>query len=298
MTTLSRQPQKVFAGSANADQIAVFASMKTGTPVYSTSLATLQSSSYLQGWADAIKSDKAPYLEEMNAVQYGFSYQLAYILQEGTPEYDNTTEYSDTSLVKSTNNGEIVIYRSLSDGNTGNALSDTTYWKKIFSTGDVALSLTGEVLGTGTYSAGSDTLTLATTINQSNKIDGQWVFKQNLLSTATAYNNAIPYEYDLSTYLGVSANSTVQYEVLFAQNYYRESSSSTQHGIVYSDVISDYTTTINGVSVGSMFTSSYGRTTGYLGTIPVKTKLYLKLYNAMDSHALILAGYRRLGTNQ
>lgn len=128
MATLSRQTQKVFASNADADQIAVFGSMKTGTPVYSTNLATLQSTAYTEGWAEALLSDKAPYMEEMNAVQYGLSYQIAYLLQEGAPEYDANTNYSDTSIVKVIDSNGLSFYRSLVDDNLGNSLSDTDYW--------------------------------------------------------------------------------------------------------------------------------------------------------------------------
>ena len=131
MTTLSRQTQKVFASNADADQIAVFGSMKTGTPVYSTNLATLQSTAYTEGWSEALLADKAPYLEEMNAVQYGLSYQIAYLLQEGAPEYDASTNYSDTSIVKVIDGNGLSFYRSLVDDNLSNSLSDTDYWALI-----------------------------------------------------------------------------------------------------------------------------------------------------------------------
>lgn len=132
MAKLQRKTQKVFAGNQtgqNQDQIAVFGSMKTGTPVYSSDIETLQSDEYLEGWSDAILDDKAPYLEEMNGVQYGLSYQSAYILQEGIPEYDAETEYSNTSIVKTVTNGEVVLYASLKSANLGNPLSDVTSWK-------------------------------------------------------------------------------------------------------------------------------------------------------------------------
>lgn len=129
--SLTRQTQKVFASNANANQLAVFGSMKTGTPVYSTSLSTLQSTAYTEGWSEALLNDKAPYMEEMNAVQYGLSYQIAYLLQEGVGAYDANTNYSDTSIVKTIENGKLFFYRSLSDNNLGHALNNTTYWEKI-----------------------------------------------------------------------------------------------------------------------------------------------------------------------
>lgn len=134
MTVLTRQPQKVFASNANADMLAVFGSMKTGTPQYSSTLATLQSAAYLQGWDEAILDDKAPYMEEMNAVQYGLSYQIAYLLQEGIPAYDSSTNYSNTSIVKVINNNELELYHSLTNDNQGNALTNTTYWARVYFT--------------------------------------------------------------------------------------------------------------------------------------------------------------------
>lgn len=135
MAKLQRKTQKLFAGDANGDQIAVFGSMKTGTPQYSSDIETLQSETYLEGWSEAILNDKAPYLEEMNGVQYGLSYQTAYLLQEGIPEYDDGTNYSNTAIVKSTdNNGDLIFFHSLKAENLGNPLTDTESWARLYFT--------------------------------------------------------------------------------------------------------------------------------------------------------------------
>ena len=141
MAILTRQPQKVFAGNANADQLAAFGTMKTGSPVYNTSLATLQTTAYGQGWTQAILDDKAPYLEEMNAVQYGLSYQIAYMLQEGIPAYDASTNYSNTSIVKVISNNELELYHSLQNNNLGHALSETEYWAQVYFTNVAAIGV-------------------------------------------------------------------------------------------------------------------------------------------------------------
>ena len=138
MARLTRQPQKIFAGAANADQIAVMGSMKTGTPDYSTDLDSLQSSAYPNGWSDAILNDKAPFLEEMNGVQYGFSYQISYLLQQGiSVEWDATTTYYQGSVVAviDTSDGvKISLYISLTNNNTGNdPTSDVVNWAPYFS---------------------------------------------------------------------------------------------------------------------------------------------------------------------
>lgn len=135
MAKLQRKTQKIFCGTANADQIAVFGTMKTGSPQYSNDVETLQSSTYEEGWSDAILEDKAPYLEEMNGVQYGLSYQTAYILQEGIPEYDDGTEYSNSSIVKAVDvNNNIVLYHSIQSENIGNPLTDNSNWQRLYIT--------------------------------------------------------------------------------------------------------------------------------------------------------------------
>lgn len=121
MPKIPRKTQKVFSGAANGDQIAVFGSMKTGTPVYSSDIETLQSNEYELGWSDAILNDKAPYLEEMNGVQYGLSAQIAYILQQGLAlEWDSNTNYYKGSTVAVINDTTVSYYKSITNDNQGN----------------------------------------------------------------------------------------------------------------------------------------------------------------------------------
>lgn len=127
MAKLTRQAQQIFAGQAPSDMIAAFGSTQTGTPVYSTDLSTLQTTNYQQGWQDAIIADKAPFLEEMNGVQYGLSYQIAYAQQMGIPEWLSTQDYYINSRAIGSDGN---IYKSLTDSNTGNnpVLDDGTNW--------------------------------------------------------------------------------------------------------------------------------------------------------------------------
>lgn len=131
MARIPRKTQKVFCENANAGQIAIFGTMKTGTPQYSTDLDSLQSAEYGLGWDDAILSDKAPYLEEMNGVQYGFSSQLAYLLQQGMAcEYDAGTTYYKGSTVAIINNTDVTYYKAVYDGfsNVSPVGDDGTHW--------------------------------------------------------------------------------------------------------------------------------------------------------------------------
>lgn len=130
MAKLTRQQQQIFAGQAPSDMIAAFGTTQTGKPVYSTDLSTLQTTNYQQGWQDAVIADKAPFLEEMNGVQYGLSYQIAYNQQMGIPEWLSTQDYYTNSRAMGSDGN---IYKSLTDDNVGNnpISDDGTNWVNI-----------------------------------------------------------------------------------------------------------------------------------------------------------------------
>lgn len=141
MAKIQRKTQKVFAGSAlNNGQ---FGSAQLGTKVESSDLDTLQAlAAFNNGWVDAVLSgDNLPPLEEFQALSYIETSQIAYILQEGIPEYDTGTEYHANSIVKKT--GTFEIYGSLINTNTGNALpsqvSDAN-WKYLGKLGDKSVN--------------------------------------------------------------------------------------------------------------------------------------------------------------
>jgi hypothetical protein len=127
MPKIQRKTQKIFCNSADSDQIAVFGSMSSGTPVYSNDVEELQSNeAYSIGWDAATLEDKAPFMEEMNAMQYCLSYQLAYTLQTGIPEWDAETEYFENTSFCQVNG---VIYQSKTNNNIGNnPTTDSTNW--------------------------------------------------------------------------------------------------------------------------------------------------------------------------
>ena len=132
MAKLARVKGKVFAGSAQLSDIGQFGSALAGTPTNTQDVATIQAlSAYDEGWNSAvITSRNYPPIEEVNGVLKTISYQTCYMLQEGIPEYDIGTEYSNTSIVKSVNGTRLDFYISLQNNNVGHALSDTDYWAK------------------------------------------------------------------------------------------------------------------------------------------------------------------------
>ncbi len=131
MARIPRKAQKVFCGDDNGSNIAVFGTMKTGNPQFSTDIETLQSAIYEEGWQDAILNDKAPYLEEMNGLQYGFSTQIAYLLQQGLAcEWNKDTTYFKGSTVVVINNITVTYYKSIANDNINNnpVSDDGTHW--------------------------------------------------------------------------------------------------------------------------------------------------------------------------
>lgn len=127
MPKITRKTQKIFA-SNNPGDLGVFGSAQLGSPATSSDINTIQSAAYEQGWSDAvIDGNKRPPLEEFNGIKYVNDYQNAYLLQEGIAEYDSATNYYIGSLAKES--GTSNIYKSLTDDNIGNALTDTANWE-------------------------------------------------------------------------------------------------------------------------------------------------------------------------
>lgn len=128
MAKIVKKSQKIFCASLVAqNNIAKFGSLKIGVPEYSLDPADIQTTEYLNGWAAAVVNNAAPALQDMNALFYLLSYQLAYLMQSGIPEWDSETTYYKGSLA----NISGVIYRSIADTNLNNApASSPTYWAR------------------------------------------------------------------------------------------------------------------------------------------------------------------------
>lgn len=141
MAKLPRVKQEIFGSLGGSRQITAFGTAKTETPEYTTDVAQIQNANFLQGWLSALLPDKSPWEEDMNALFYAITSQLAYIFQQGFPEYEPNTEYSVGSLVKAVNNqGNVTIYKSLTDSNVGRPVTDTAHWSVFQSDGSLALA--------------------------------------------------------------------------------------------------------------------------------------------------------------
>lgn len=126
MAKITRVFQKIFGSTALAGELMKFGSTAAGAKVYTADPAAIQSLANFQaGWFAAVVDDDCPVIEDMNALFFLTFYQLAYLLQQGVPEWNTDTTYFNGSLVQ---DGLGTLYRSLTDTNQGNALTDTTKW--------------------------------------------------------------------------------------------------------------------------------------------------------------------------
>lgn len=136
MSNLSRVVQKIFGGALAApSNIARFGSLKDGSPAYSLDPALIQTDAWLQAWGGALINAPgglaSPALQDMNAVFYVLSRQLAYVFQKGVPEWSADETYYIGSWAR---NSAGVMYISKTDGNLNNALTDTNNWQTLAST--------------------------------------------------------------------------------------------------------------------------------------------------------------------
>ncbi len=126
MAKLTRKLLREFASAAGAGEIDVFGSLAAGSLATSTDPDDIQSlSQWVDGWAAEVLANDSPVLEDRNAVDFVFSYMLKSIFQMGVPEYLATETYFIGSIVNSAG----ILYVSLTNTNTGNALTDTTNWR-------------------------------------------------------------------------------------------------------------------------------------------------------------------------
>ena len=187
MAKLARVKGKVFAGSAQLSDIGQFGSALAGSPTNTQDVATIQAlSAYDEGWNSAvITSRNYPPIEEVNGVLKTISYQACYMLQEGIPEYDSGTEYSNTSIVKSVNGARLDFYISLQNNNVGHALSDTSYWAK--ATLNAGKSI-GEIVASAIPLSDSGLHLLDGTL-----LSGSGIYKEFVNYIASIYSSAFSY---------------------------------------------------------------------------------------------------------
>jgi microcystin-dependent protein len=177
MAKLPRKHQKVFA--SNAANNGQFGSAQLGTKLLTNDLDTIQAlTAFVNGWNDAtISGQKLLTLEELQALQYLQTSQLAYLFQEGIAEFDISlaTEYHQYSIVKKP--GSYELYGSKIDNNIGNALPGTS--------GDANWDFLGDLSGLsqGSSPIGSEVYTMLSTAPSG------WLFEEGQEISRVTYAN-------------------------------------------------------------------------------------------------------------
>lgn len=183
MTRLKRITNKIFGNTASTTgssdtgpEIGQFGSAKAGTYNATADVETIQAlPAYEQGWIGAVIPDQQyPTLPEMTGVNKVLSYQTGYLMQEGIPEWDSGTTYYKNSIVKyakvtttqTTTVSDLVLYKSLTDDNTGNnpTAKNSIHWEVLNLGGGSGLEnkITNCILeapnGVATYSGNTITI--------------------------------------------------------------------------------------------------------------------------------------------
>jgi hypothetical protein len=126
MGRIARITQFIFGSSAGFEQVGEFGSFANGTPAYATTAAQAMSlPNWESGWFSAIEGNDNPAIEDMNATHLAITTQLAEIFQDGIPPWDSGTTYYTGSLATGSTG---IIYVSLQNSNTNNALTQIAWW--------------------------------------------------------------------------------------------------------------------------------------------------------------------------
>lgn len=169
MAKLQRKSAKVFAQSASAGVggISQFGSLAEGNINYSKDPDVIQAlDAYKNGWSSAVVGNKSPAIEDRNALDYLLSYQQAYIMQRGIPEWLDTETYYQGSFASK---ADSKLYVSKVDNNIGHdpELDTTeTYWLKFPTPQEVAakVSKSGDTMtGDLTIQKNSPQITITNT---------------------------------------------------------------------------------------------------------------------------------------
>lgn len=128
MAAIVRKPQSIFGSSlVPAGNLAIWGSLLAGAPAFSSDPTAIQSAAWLNGLNAALVGNRSPAVEDLNALFYVLSYQIAYILQSGIPEYDAATTYWIGQTVRVP--GTPFRATSLSDNNIAhNPATDSNNW--------------------------------------------------------------------------------------------------------------------------------------------------------------------------
>lgn len=159
MSKLSRVIQRIFGETGGSGEFGVFGSNAATPPGTNTKdLTTIQSlSQYLQGWFSATaNASEPPRIEDRNSLDLLWSSQLAYLFQNGAPEWLNDADqryYEDISFVSY---GGDLYQAILGDDVTNINVqkqpdTETTWWKIVYAKDTLEVVTTDTPINLASY---------------------------------------------------------------------------------------------------------------------------------------------------
>jgi len=133
MAKILRKALVPFGNAGPTSSFGQFGSKQAGLPQTSQDPAVIQQlPAWTNGWQDAVvTANKAAYLEDMNGWCYVHSYMVAYILQQGIPEWDTNTAYYIDSIVQANSGQQFRSLQNANQGNTPPTGASNAFWRWI-----------------------------------------------------------------------------------------------------------------------------------------------------------------------
>lgn len=129
MSKITTKLQKVFGATGATGNLGQFGSLAAGNPTYTDDVETVQSlNEYGIGLVAALINGAPPAIQDINGLFYMITKQIAYLMQQGIPEWNAGTTYYVGSFVSRPDGDDGEIFISVADDNLNNALSDTDNW--------------------------------------------------------------------------------------------------------------------------------------------------------------------------
>lgn len=126
MAKITRKIQKIFAIDSGFQEVSQFGSLANSTPSFTTDPDVIQAlTQFTDGWFKAVIGNNSPAIQDVNALDYVETYNIAYAQQAGIPEWYAGTTYYIGSLAT---DGFGNVYVSATNDNLNNPISDTVNW--------------------------------------------------------------------------------------------------------------------------------------------------------------------------
>lgn len=133
MAKIGRVLQNIFGETHGTNEFTQIGSVAEGAPVYTTDPVAMQALARFKGGLfDICIGENSPIIEDINSLFYLMTRQIAYILQNGIPEWETNTVYFIGSFAS---DGSGNIYKSIIDDNE-NPLTDGSSWTEVAGAND------------------------------------------------------------------------------------------------------------------------------------------------------------------